>query len=217
MYNKEFFNKVFSDKRMERYFNAHPLDEYKAILHYQCNLELAESFYVCLSVFEVALKNSLSRELEIMTGKKDWYSIFLTTPELMGLNDYITRADQQIAKRKKISSPDTIIAELSLGFWVALFNKKYERLLWKSLRKAFPYMPKKDKQRKNISNPLNIIKSFRNRIFHNESICWNLSEVEKIHDIIVTAIMWIDKDIPEWVKSFDRFEEIKNKIKKTIE
>jgi hypothetical protein len=61
---------------MERYFNFHPLDEHKVILHYQCNLELAESFYIYLSVFEIALKNSLSRELEIMTGKKDWYSIF---------------------------------------------------------------------------------------------------------------------------------------------
>jgi hypothetical protein len=41
----------------------------------------------------------------------------------MNLNDYITRADQQIAQRKEISSPDKIIAELSLGFWVVLFNK----------------------------------------------------------------------------------------------
>ena len=44
MYNKQFFEKVFSNKRMERYFKAHQ-NEQKAILHYQCNVELAEAFY----------------------------------------------------------------------------------------------------------------------------------------------------------------------------
>lgn len=58
MYNKQFFEKVFSSKRMERYFEAHQ-DEQKAILHYQCNIELAESFYISLSTFEVALRNAI--------------------------------------------------------------------------------------------------------------------------------------------------------------
>lgn len=48
-YDKSFFEKVFSTKRMERYFNLYPNDEARAILHYQCNLELAEAFYtICL-------------------------------------------------------------------------------------------------------------------------------------------------------------------------
>lgn len=67
-YNKIFFEKVFSNKRMERYFKLYPQDEARAILHYQCNLCLAESFYVSLSVFEVTLRNALGRELEMMTG-----------------------------------------------------------------------------------------------------------------------------------------------------
>lgn len=67
-YNKAYFEKVFSTKRMERYFNLYPGDEKRAILHYQCNLELAEAFYTSLSVFEVTLRNALCRELETMTG-----------------------------------------------------------------------------------------------------------------------------------------------------
>jgi hypothetical protein len=44
-YNKQFFNKVFSDKRMERYFSLYPDYENKAIKHYQCNLRLSETPY----------------------------------------------------------------------------------------------------------------------------------------------------------------------------
>jgi hypothetical protein len=217
MHNKEFFEKVFSGKRMERYFNAHPYDEQKAILHYQCNLQLSASFYVCLSVFEIALKNALSRELETMTERKDWYRVFKENPELKDLNEYIKRAKLSILRRKEEITPDKIIAELTLGFWVSLFNSNYEKLLWKDLRRAFPYMPKKDKQRKNISEPLNKIRAFRNRAFHNESICWNLDEVERIHDTVITMMGWINKELPSWIIPLEPFETVKENIKKVME
>ena len=50
---KQFLEKVFSTKRMERYFALYPDDEAQAIRHYECNLMLAESLYVSLSVLEV--------------------------------------------------------------------------------------------------------------------------------------------------------------------
>ena len=133
---------------MERYFKLYPQDEARAILHYQCNLCLAESFYVSLSVFEVTLRNALSRELEMMTGRQDWYAVFPNTPGLTNLNRYITQANKQI-------TPSNIIAELTLGFWVSLLNSEYERILWKDLRRAFPFMLKKQRQRKNVSALLN--------------------------------------------------------------
>ena len=212
MYDKAFFEKVFSQKRMERYYQAHS-DETRAVLHYQCNTELAESFYTCLSVFEVALRNAICRQLEIRTGRKDWYILFLTTPGLVKLNRYITFANKQIADRHEIVTPDKIIAELTLGFWVSLFNSEYEKILWKDLRKAFPYMAKSIRQRKNISAPLNILRTFRNRIFHNESICWNLNRVEQIHENIILVLKWIDKDLADWILTFDRFPTVINEIK----
>ena len=66
---KQFLEKVFSTKRMERYFALYPDDEARAIRHYECNLMLAESLYVSLSVQEVTLRNTLCRELETMTGR----------------------------------------------------------------------------------------------------------------------------------------------------
>lgn len=212
-HNKLFFEKVFSEKRMERYFILYPNDESRAIKHYQSNIKLTEAFYTSLSVLEVALRNALSRELKTMTGRDDWYVIFANTPGLTNLNKYITQASKQIAGRHEQITTSKIIAELTLGFWVSLLNAEYERLLWKDLRRAFPYIPKKDRKRKNVSAPLNRFRAFRNRVFHNESICWNMKKVQEIHDELLLVLEWINKDLPEWLTEIDRFENVQEQIK----
>ena len=212
-HNKLFFEKVFSEKRMERYFILYPNDESRAVKHYQSNIKLTEAFYTSLSVLEVALRNALSRELKTMTGRDDWYAIFANTPGLTNLNKYITQATKQIAGRHEQITTSKIIAELTLGFWVSLLNAEYERLLWKDLRRAFPYIPKKDRKRKNVSAPLNRFRAFRNRVFHNESICWNMKKVQEIHDELLLVLEWINMDLPEWLKEIDRFENVQEQIK----
>lgn len=214
-YNKLYFEKVFSCKRMERYFKLYK-DEQRAIEHYRCNIELAEAFYPCLSVFEVALRNAISRELETMTGRADWYAVFPNTPGLANLNRYITQANKQIVGRKETATPSKIIAELTLGFWVSLLNSEYERLLWKHLRRAFPYMPKALRQRKNVSAPLNTFRAFRNRVFHNESICWNLNRISEIHAEMFMVMGWINKDLPAWVETFDKYKEVEKDIRRRM-
>lgn len=87
-YSKEFFEKVFSTKRMERYFSLYPDNVDRAMLHHCCNLQLAEAFYISLSVLEVTLRNALCRELETMAGRGDWYAVFPTIPGLVKLNRY---------------------------------------------------------------------------------------------------------------------------------
>ena len=198
---------------MERYFILYPNDESRAVKHYQSNIKLTEAFYTSLSVLEVALRNALSRELKTMTGRDDWYAIFANTPGLTKLNKYITQATKQIVGRHEQITTSKIIAELTLGFWVSLLNAEYERLLWKDLRRAFPYIPKKDRKRKNVSAPLNRFRSFRNRVFHNESICWNMKKVQEIHDELLLVLEWINKDLPEWLKEIDRFENVQEQIK----
>ena len=196
---------------MERYFCIHN-DEKRAILHYQSNIELAESFYPCVSILEVALRNAISRELETMTGREDWYTIFPSTPGLNNLNRYITQASKQIIGRHETVSPSKIVAELTLGFWVSLFNAEYERILWKPLRRAFPYLPKNLRQRKYVSAPLNSFRAFRNRVFHNESICWSMKRISEIHNQLYTIMGWINKDLPDWASSIDRVESVQKII-----
>ncbi len=193
---------------MERYFSLYPQDEQRAITHYMCNLQLSEAMYVPLSVFEVTLRNALCRELRQMTGRDDWYTVFPNTPGLSNLNRYITQAAKQIAGRHEQITPSKIVAELTLGFWVSLLNSEYERILWKDLRRAFPFIPKSKRQRKNVSAPLNRFRAFRNRVFHNESICWNISRVKDIHSEMMEVLGWMNRDVPGWLLQYDRFQSV---------
>lgn len=202
---------------MERYFALHPDNEKKAMAHYRCNLQLSEAMYVSLSVFEVALRNALCRELRQMTGRDDWYVVFPSTPGLSNLNRYINQAAKQISGRNEPITPSKIIAELTLGFWVSLLNSEYERILWKDLRRAFPFMPKAKRQRKYISAPLNRVRAFRNRVFHNESICWNIRRVRDIHSEMVEVLGWINRDIPAWLSQYDRFQTVAMNICDTMD
>ena len=216
MQTKYFFEKVFSNERMGRYYAAHPNDEDKAIVHYQSNIELSSSFYACLSVFEVALRNSLNRELIAKFGRDDWYRVIPSTQGLNGLNYYITEAQRHISNRGEIVTASKIVAELTFGFWVSLMNSQYERVLWHDLRRAFPYMPKAQKQRKNVSAPLNNFRAFRNRVFHNEPICWSKAYIDNMHKEILQVLYWINKDIPTWLKEFDTVDEDLEMISKRL-
>ena len=204
---KKTFEKAFSEKRTEKYFRQHSTDV-EAITHYQNNIELSESFYSIIAIFEVLLRNSIDRELKKSFGREDWYVVFSVTHGLTDLNKYISQAIRQIANRKETPTSSKIIAELTLGFWVSLFNVEYERILWKDLRKIFTNMPKKERQRKKVTPPLNRFRTFRNRIFHHEPISWNLTKLKQIHAEIITVIEWLNKDISVWFKSFDRFEDV---------
>ncbi|MDR2894183.1 MAG: Abi family protein [Alistipes sp.] len=217
MLNQTSLKKIFSEERMQRYFDAHEGDCRKAALHYQCNMELAESFYPSIAVFEVALRNAINRELTVSTGRNDWYdSPLFGEPAMRKLHNYINQAKKHIDDRKELLSSDRVVAELTLGFWVTLFNSEYERKLWQALRRAFRHMPHSKKQRQNVSAPLNLLRNFRNRIFHHEPICWNIDEVRIIHEKMTTVIGWVDSDIPMWIASFDRFESVAESIEKRM-
>ena len=212
-FNKAFFDNAFSAVRMKPFFDRYPGEENKAIRHYKQNIQLAEALLPSLSIYEVALRNTLIRELERMTGRKDWYTLFSTVPALRALDIQIDIAKQHLFKRGEMVSSDKINGELTMGFWVLLFNAKYERYLWKELRKAFPMMPKAIRQRKYISAPLNDIRALRNRVFHNESISWSLTRLEELHASILEICSWINPALPLWIKTVERFEKVLRSVK----
>lgn len=199
---------------MRPYFDHYPGNEKKAIKHYENNLRLAESLEPSLSVFEVTLRNALICELERMTGCKEWFFSFQDHPALKSLYKYIATAKNHIAARSEIVTTDKINGELTMGFWVSLFNAEYEKVLWKSLRRAFPNLPKSQRQRKNVSAPLNAIRALRNRVFHNEAISWNLSTLASLHLLILEVISWMNPHLPVWVQRIDRFEKVVLKVKR---
>ena len=165
-----------------------------------------------MSVFEVALRNAINCELITKFEINQWYNHFPTTAGLSKLTKEISIAQNQITKRRELVTPPKVVAELIFGFWARLFNKEFELILWKDLRRTFPFMPKGIKQRKYISAPINNFRNFRNRIFHNEPICWNLAKLEEIHNQMDEVLGWINKDLPNWIQQFDRFKSVSEKV-----
>jgi len=214
--NKQYYEKIFSNQRMQKYFQCYPGNEQKAILHYQINIEVSESFYPVLSMLEVALRNSLNRELIEFFGTEDWYLQIGSTTGSRNLNNVINTAKRQIAKRNETLAASKIIAELTLGFWVKLLNAEYERILWKPLRNAFPYLEKSLRQRRIVSAPINKIRSFRNRVFHHEPICWNLNELERTHQEILNVMGWLNIDLPNVAIEVDRVTDVIKRAKEKL-
>lgn len=212
----EILTSALSAQRLSKYLAYNHDDAERAVRHYKSNLRLAESLYISLSVFEVTLRNALSRELCNMAGKVDWFDIFYTIPELQPLVPEIDKAKMLIRNRGEKVNTDKIISEMTFGFWVMLLNSQYERVLWKSLRKAFPNLPKKDRQRKNVSAPCNSLRHLRNRIFHQEAICWDLFYVTCLHDNLITVLGWMNADMPEWLATIDPFDEVCASIRKDM-
>ena len=204
----DILTEAFSSQRLSKYIAYNQGDTEKTVMHYKANLRLAESLYISLSVFEVTLRNALSRELRNMACKDDWFDVFYTNPDLHSLVPEIDKAKSLIRNRGEKINTDKLISELTFGFWVMLLNSQYERVLWKSLRKAFPNLPKKDRQRKNVSAPCNTLRRLRNRIFHQEAICWDLYYLTCLHDNLVTVLGWMNADMPKWLAPIDPFDSV---------
>jgi hypothetical protein len=204
---KKTFIYAFSDKRMEKYIRRYPQGN-KALILYRANIELSEALYPTLAVFEVALRNAVHRVMIAKFGQEDWLGQLASTPGLSNLDPYILKASQLIVARKEQLSPSKIVAELTLGFWIKLFNSEYKHLLWKNLRRAFPHLPKNQRLRNHVAPPLNRFRLIRNRISHQEPICWNLTQLKKLHDELVQVIGWIHPKLPPWLATFDRFDEV---------
>jgi hypothetical protein len=207
--DRKTIERIFSKNRLQPYLNRHDLDFDIAVKHYKINIEISESFYPLLSILEIALRNSFDYQLTRKFNDKNWFE----NPEFIKISsrfqiDRITEARNSIQREKKSITSGKIISELSFGFWTSLLDSKFERILWKNLRLAFPNCPKQIRQRKTMSSKFNGIRKLRNRIFHHESISWNLDAVSEYKKEMIEGINWLDKDLLAWSNDLIRIDDV---------
>ena len=196
----------FSVDRLSKYFAKYPANEPKALYLYEANLLLSEALYTPLSILEVALRNKINEQLKRKYKRDDWYADWYKDPIMHFAWYEINSAISHLHKDKKAIMPDKVIAGLMFGFWTSLFNDKFEKELWHDLRFVFPNMPKKIRQRTNVSKPLNDIRrTLRNRIYHNEPISFNLTALETHHKNILQLLEWMGTDLLTYNNTKDRF------------
>ena len=151
-----------SKARLSSYYDLFQDDKTKAIEYYRLNSEISETYYILLSNLEIGLRNKINQSFTKRYNDSFWFDK-LQYAELIQM---VKLAKSKIEKSEYETSSNKIIAELTLGFWTALFNRQYAKDLWKPLMHSFPNIKKDELHRDKIAQKLNQIRKFRYRIFH---------------------------------------------------
>lgn len=171
---------------------------------YFWNVALSESLYPGLQGLEITLRNRIHETAASGFGKEYWFDEALASQELRVFREIMKRLNRQ----EKPATVGQLVANSHFGFWVSLFNSRYEGILWPGLLKAvFPAMPNRLRTRRNLSSRLNGIRKLRNRVFHYEPI-WKYPNLAQLHGEIWETIGWLSPDLLAAVKLFDRFPEV---------
>jgi len=185
--NERNINKFITSKRLSSYTN---------IGEYESNLQQSKEYYIPLSILEVALRNSINSLFERFYGL-GWLTAgaqFLRGDLLAKIDD----AKEKLRVRNEDITKDKLVAELSFGFWTALFQSPYSHQMRTSnLKQIFPNLPKKEEyfiDRKIMSAKLDHIRKFRNRVFHYEKIVGK-SEYDTIEADIYEILNYLDKEL----------------------
>jgi len=237
--NYKKFELHFSKPRINRYYYAAGSSRTKAIRMYKQNILVAQAIHPVLGIFEVVLRNSIDAALCKHFQDDNWIinqkDGFMSDSHLLFMsgqsqefkrNDFLKRevlkAEQKL-KMKYLKTPSTsitpgnIIAEQSFSFWTNFFEAYHFKILKGKPIQIFSNLPH-GVGRKEIFQKLNAIRQFRNRINHNEPICFvdnkfSYSEIQTIHQSIYELLNYIDERILDFVKSIDKTEETFNHLR----
>lgn len=211
-----------SPERINRYMAAAGNNNARTVRLYKENLKIAQAFHALLGILEVILRNRINTILSIHFSDPDWIinqkTGFMIAPSLTHvdhrtgrriINDFLKSSIEQSERRfRRLHVPitsDKIIANQPLGFWTDLFEAHHYRLLLGRPIQIFSQLPS-GHGRSEVCNRLNKIRQFRNRINHNEPICFNgnsidFTYVDDVYNSLIDILTWIDPELINWIKN----------------
>lgn len=187
-------HELISERRFNKYLTRCEGNKDNALQYYIANTRISESTYWSLHCFEIILRNKIHQKLTQVHETDKWYDVWLESDTYSDFHSKINETKEYLDSRREEITPNKMVAEFTLGFWIKLFNAEYEYTLWKPLRLIFNNMRKQDRKLKNIKSKLNKIRKFRNRIYHYEPICWNFNNTAKNYENINIILKWIDEE-----------------------
>ncbi|RBQ06267.1 hypothetical protein [Pedobacter miscanthi] len=207
-----------SQPRLNRFLRACGNSKTKAQKLYRINLRVAQSFYPIMNLFETFIRNAIYNQIAVYFKDNDWIinqkAGFMSSPKLIKSKFYllnqVKKAESDIFKRVKTVSASRVIAEQTFGFWTAFFDNHHFTLVGGAPLTAFPYKPPHI-NRALLAMKFGKIREFRNRIYHNEPICFSGSNIDfsiatqvlnDIHDIIE----WINPDLRAYTAYFNNIQ-----------
>ncbi len=190
---------AISSERFATYLKLAEGDRRRALQLYAYNAALGGAFHGPLQALEVTLRNAVHDAITEVGGVYWFEDPQLGQPQQDAVDDAKDKLDWQ----KGPQDPGRVVAALSLGFWVALFAKRYEESLWRPvLHQCFD--PRQD--RRHLHDRLNRIRRLRNRIVHHEPILhWDL---RADHDLILGMLGLLSPQTKTWVEHHSHVPEV---------
>jgi hypothetical protein len=194
--------KHFSPPRMLAYLLQFGQGEKMAAELYVWNTDISAAFWRDLAFVEVALRNCISRQLEIRYRKlgtnQPW--IFDPIGELSIGNrktmEHLNRAMSQVLFNGRAVSESQVISELPFGFWHLLLSKRF-RYLWPEIAEGFLGLETRSPDR--LSLLVSDLRTLRNRIGHHHAI--TKLDLEKNSTQMMELAHLIDPEFGTWVLS----------------
>lgn len=171
--------------------------EEDALALYALNIAVSEAFYTSLHMLEITLRNSVHDRMLAVFGS-GWFN----DPTVITDAFQQRKVAETYGKFGGQASDGQIVAELTFGFWTALFAPKNNQLWGQILRPIFSAPV----QRKAISKRLNDIRRLRNRIAHHEPIIQQ--DLLQLHQEIMELTGWMSTDALAWCNQRCRFNAI---------
>jgi hypothetical protein len=209
--------KYFSPHRLNRYLIACGNSKIKAQNLYRANLRIAQSFYPVLNLFEVVLRNILYDKLSLHFNNTNWIineiNGFMNDNSLQPqfyLKNEVLKAQRKLQRNHQMVTSGRIISEQTFGFWTSLFERYHYKLINGVIIQCFVNKPNIE-NRVSILSKLQNIRDFRNRVYHNEPICFSGNSIDlnisiEVKKNIFDLLNWINSDIAQYVDYFDNID-----------
>lgn len=199
---KSFIVRYFSEERTSKYFD---LAGNSAIDLYSCNLRLSQSFYPLLHIFEVVLRNRINIQLQNFYHEENW---ILSEEKVTDLQFEEIKRVKNFLKNNNIQiSSGKVISELNFSFWTAFFSTQTYKFYQGQPIKIFGKLPQ-NFGRKQMYVILNQIRKFRNRIYHNEPICFknnkiDFSTAEFVYEDVIFILSLLCPELEDFISGHD--------------
>ena len=190
---------AISKERFATYLKLARGDRRRALKLYAYNAALGGAFHGPLQALEVTLRNAAHDTMTTASSVRWFESPQLYQPQ----RDALTKAKDKLGVGMGTLDPGRIVAELSFGFWVALFAKRYEAALWRTtLYRCFDPTP----ARRHLHDRLNSLLTLRNRVAHHEPIVRRKLQAD--HDAILWVLGMLSPEIADWVRHHSRVPQV---------
>ena len=189
---------AMSDERFATYLRLAAGDRRRALQFYTRNVALGSAFHGPLQALEVTLRNAIHNAMTQVHGTP-WFE---NAPLRASERDAVEKARQSLRREHKPHNPGRIVAEVNFGFWVALFAKKYDATLWRTVLHG---LFGRERTRGRLHDQLDRLRTLRNRIAHHEPILHRVLQAD--YDELLWLLGRLSPETAAWVAHHSRVSE----------